>query len=73
MHRHLHENSYVRYYSEPVHGAIEDLWDNACTPAAVVENIVIAVVAATDFFQSLSFTKFLGLTGSVIDAENIQE
>jgi hypothetical protein len=40
-----------RYYSEALHGAIEDLWDKACTPAAVAENIVIADTFE-DFDQS---------------------
>jgi hypothetical protein len=31
-----------RYYSESVHGQIEDLWDKASTPAAVAEEILIA-------------------------------
>ena len=31
-----------RYYSESLHGQIEDLWDKACTPAAVAEKVLIA-------------------------------
>ena len=31
-----------RYYSESLHGQIEELWDKACTPAAVAEEILIA-------------------------------
>jgi len=32
----------TRYYSESLHGRIEDLWDQACTPAAVAENVFVA-------------------------------
>lgn len=30
------------YFPESLHGRIEDLWDKACTPAAVLERIVVA-------------------------------
>lgn len=31
-----------RYFPESLHGLIEDIWDKACTPAAVRERIVVA-------------------------------
>jgi hypothetical protein len=48
-------NPYDRYYSKTLHGAIEDLWDKACTPAAVAENIVIAD-SFDDFDQDTALT-----------------
>jgi hypothetical protein len=44
-----------RYYSETLHDAIEDLWDKACTPAAVAERIVIADTFY-DFYQDTELT-----------------
>jgi len=49
-----------RYYSESLHGQIEDIWDKACTPAAVAERIMVADTyedfhVPTDLTPSITF------------------